>query len=207
MTRSSSNQRISIAPKYLIDRRKKVYLTLDDGPHPSYFLKFLKLFDSEKVKVTFFIVGQNASKNPAMVKEAFDAGHRIGNHSFNHPDLARLNEQSIRDQIKKTEDIIGLYLGDDKILRPPYGSHNSTVDRVCRELGYRLIYWNVDTLDWNKKYQPDRWVQHGIDQMRDRSSCTVLTHDIHKSTLDNYRIFIGRIRELGKVQFASPMEL
>ena len=64
--------------------------------------------------------------------------------------------------------------------------------------------WNVDTLDWNRNYQPDKWVQHGIDQIRARDTSTVLNHDIRKSTADNYDTFIERIKALGPVIFVEP---
>jgi peptidoglycan/xylan/chitin deacetylase (PgdA/CDA1 family) len=157
--------------------------------------------------VTFFVVGQNVAAREAVVKRAFDAGHRIGNHSYTHPDLTKLAEPEVFSEIKRTDDLISRYAGEEKVFRPPYGSHNAKVDRVAARLGYRVVLWSVDTLDWDKHYQPDKWVQHGIDQIRNRDSSRVLNHDIHKTTADNYDTFIRRIVAIGSVIFEPPSTL
>ena len=118
-----------------------------------------------------------------------------------------LNPEGIDTEIARTHDIIADYLGRDWIFRPPYGAHNARVDKVVAELGYRLVLWNVDTLDWSAKYQPDKWVQHGIDQIRARDQSRVLNHDIHETTADNLEMFIERIKEIGGVTFRPPSTL
>jgi peptidoglycan/xylan/chitin deacetylase (PgdA/CDA1 family) len=94
-------------------------------------------------------------------------------------------------------------MGEEKLFRPPYGAHNETVDSIVAELGYRLCSWNVDTLDWNARYQPDKWVQHGMDRIRTGDTSIVLTHDIHQSTADHIDCFISRLKALGDVTFAA----
>ena len=118
-----------------------------------------------------------------------------------------LNPEGIDTEIARTHDIIADYLGRDWIFRPPYGAHNARVDKVVAELGYRLVLWNVDTLDWSAKYQPDKWVLHGIDQIRARDQSRVLNHDIHETTADNLEMFIERIKEIGGVTFRPPSTL
>jgi peptidoglycan/xylan/chitin deacetylase (PgdA/CDA1 family) len=163
--------------------------------------------ESFNVKATFFVVGHNAQTLKRLVEKAFNAGHRIGNHSYTHADLTKLTEAQVKGEIKRTDDIIINYAGSDKIFRPPYGLHNATVDRVATQLGYRTVLWNVDTLDWNPQYQPDRWVQHGVDQIRSRDDSKVLNHDIHKTTADNLKMFIDRIKQIGAVVFKPPSTL
>jgi peptidoglycan-N-acetylglucosamine deacetylase len=186
---------------------KSIWLTFDDGPHSKHTETVLKTLERYKIRATFFVLGENAKRQVRLVRTAFQAGHRIGNHSFSHRDMSRLSESEIRNEFKRTEDVIGAYLGREKLFRPPYGAHNASVDRVAVELGYRTILWNVDTLDWNPRYQPDRWVQHGIDQIRVRDSCRVLAHDIHRSTAENVELLVQRIRALGKVTFKPPSTL
>jgi peptidoglycan-N-acetylglucosamine deacetylase len=186
---------------------KSIWLTFDDGPHPKHTDTVLKALERYKIRATFFVLGENAKRQSRLVRTAFQAGHRIGNHSFSHRDMSRLSESEIRNEFKRTEDVIGAYLGREKLFRPPYGAHNAIVDRIAAELGYRTILWNVDTLDWNPRYQPDRWVQHGIDQIRVRDSCRVLAHDIHRSTAENVELLVQRIRALGKVTFKPPSTL
>jgi len=189
------------------ERHKGDLADIRRWPHPKQTGRVLKTLDKFGVKATFFVVGENAGKQRRLVKKAFDAGHRIGNHSFTHPDLTKLGDDEIRSEIARTHDIISDYLGRDWIFRPPYGAHNARVDKVVAALGYRSVLWNVDTLDWSAKYQPDKWVQHRIDQIRARDQSRVLNHDIHETTADNLEMFIERIKEIGGVTFKSPSTL
>ncbi len=193
-----------IIPKYSTRARKKIWLTFDDGPHPKNTDVVLSTLDKLKIKATFFVVGENAKKLATVVKRVFDAGHRIGNHSFTHPDLTKLTAARVREEIQKTEDLILPYLGTEKLFRPPYGAHNAMVDGVIKQLGYRSIFWTVDTLDWDAKYQPKKWIEHGLEQIKSRDDCRVLNHDIHKTTSDNLGTFIEQINKIGNAGFESP---
>ncbi|MGO7171151.1 polysaccharide deacetylase family protein [Rhizobium leguminosarum] len=193
-------------PEYTTSATKHVWLTFDDGPHPTCTEKALSILDKHKIKATFFVVGSNASRYGSILSRAFKAGHQIANHSFSHRDLTRLTENEIKKEIEDTHNLIRNYLGGDWMFRPPYGAHNALVDGVSRDLGYRTVLWSVDTLDWDRRYQPDRWAQHGVDQIRARDTSTVLMHDIHATTVDNLDMFITRIKALGNVVFegSSP---
>lgn len=197
----------TIVPVYATSTEKEVWLSFDDGPDSTQTDRVLKTLDKFAIKATFFVVGRNAANYKQLVKGAFDQGHRIGNHSYTHADLARLTETQIRDEIQRTEDVISDYIGREKIFRPPFGSHNAIVDRVVQQLGYRLVLWNVDTLDWDPNYQPDKWAQHGLDQIRARDKSKVLNHDIHKTTADHLEMFINRIKTIGNVTFKPPSTL
>lgn len=197
----SAKSKPTVAPKYRTATPRTVRLTFDDGPHPKYTEQVLEILGKHGVKATFFIVGRNAATYPEIVKNIAAAGHRIGNHTFSHPDLSKLPAREIRAELSRTEKLIAPYLGKDRFYRPPYGSHDAKVDTIAAELGYRLILWNVDTLDWNKNYQPTKWVQHGLDQIRARDISTVLNHDIHRTTAASLDKFISRIKALGPVKF------
>jgi peptidoglycan/xylan/chitin deacetylase (PgdA/CDA1 family) len=113
----------------------------------------------------------------------------------------------VRQEIERTEAIIAPYVKGPKLIRPPYGAHNAIVDQVIGDLGYRLLIWNVDTVDWNKAYQPQRWVTHAMNQIRSRKSSVVLNHDIHRTTADHLSEFITKIKALGGVSFGVPADL
>jgi peptidoglycan-N-acetylglucosamine deacetylase len=196
-----------IVPKYAAAGRRTVFLTFDDGPHPRNTPRVLNTLAAHGIKAAFFMIGGNCKQHPNIVAEVAAAGHRIGNHTYTHPDLTRRSESRIRSEIRRTETLIERYVHGQKLLRPPYGSHNGLVDRVIAELGYRIVLWNVDTVDWSRKYQPTRWIQHGIDQIRARSRSVVLNHDIQRTTANNLDTFIRRIKALGNVSFGSPSDL
>src|SRR5712691_5101954 len=107
-----------IAPKYATGAAKSVWLTFDDGPHASNTERVLRTLDKFKIKATFFVVGENARRLEDLVRKAFEQGHRIGNHSFTHPDLTKLGEDQVREEIQKTDDIIAKYTEPEKVFRP-----------------------------------------------------------------------------------------
>ena len=153
------------------------------------------------------MVGTNAKAQPSLLRDISGAGHLIGNHTWDHPDLSRLSASAVRDQLERTRDVIAQYPGGTTLFRPPYGAHNATVDKVVSQLGYRSILWSVDTLDWNKSYKPDKWIQHGLDQIRNRTSSLVLAHDIQKTTAAHFDAFLSRISSLSKTAFGAPQDI
>lgn len=197
----------SVYPVYPATRNKQVWLTIDDGPHSRHTPEILRVLEAYNIKAVFFLLGQNATRLPALVDLIAQAGHRIGNHSFSHPDLTRLSARQIRSEIGRTDGILRQVIVGEKLFRPPYGSHNAFVDGIAKDLGYRTVLWNVDTRDWDQDYQPRRWITHGIDQMERRTTAVVLTHDIHPSTSSNYERFVRRILALGNVSFPDPFSL
>jgi peptidoglycan/xylan/chitin deacetylase (PgdA/CDA1 family) len=173
---------------------KKVWLTFDDGPHPEYTNAILRVLEESAIRATFFVLGTNVARIGAEVLERIGAGgHCIGNHGYSHKDLRSLTEEEVRDEITRTEALICGSRGAAKVFRPPYGASSPTIDRVVSELGYRQVLWNVDTRDWNPKYQPDFWVERAVSQIRKRRSAIVLAHDIHKTTADHVGTLIERI--------------
>jgi peptidoglycan-N-acetylglucosamine deacetylase len=172
---------------------REVLLTFDDGPHPT-------LTPREAV---FFVLGEKvkAAAGKAIVKRAFDEGHRVGNHSYNHPDLTKLSATQVRDQIKRTEDLILEFLTDHKLFRPPFGAHNATVDNVVRDMGYHMVLWSVDSDDWRAERKPDKWVDPSVDVIRKRGHSIFLCHDIHPTTVNNLPLFLEKVAALPKVRF------
>ena len=186
-----------------LDGGREVLLTFDDGPHPTLTLKLLDCLKENDAKGVFFVLGERvaAKGGKAIVQRAFDEGHRIGNHTYAHPDLTKLSGEKVRDELKRTEDLIAEFLTDHKLFRPPFGAHNQTVDEVVRELGYHMVLWNVDSEDWRKK--PDGWIDPSVTSIRHRGYSTFLCHDIHASTVNNFPAFLKKVGALPKARFVS----
>jgi peptidoglycan/xylan/chitin deacetylase (PgdA/CDA1 family) len=197
----------ALVPKYRAEGTRTVWLTFDDGPHKTYTEKVLKVLDKHKIKATFFVIGKHCALCSEVLKNTAAAGHRIANHTYNHPDLRKLSAAKVKEEVKRTGAIIAPYVKSEKIIRPPYGAHNANVDRVLAGLGYRIVIWNVDTVDWNKAYQPAKWVSHGVAQVKARKSSVVLNHDIHRTTAEHLDSFITKIKALGNVRFGAPADL
>ena len=114
-----------------------------------YLPSILKTLNEHHVKATFFIEGQWAKENNNTVNMIAEQGHLIGNHAFNHPDMANMTSKQIKEQITKTNDILEAIIGDrPKWFAPPSGSFNDKVVQIAHEEGMETILWTVDTIDW-----------------------------------------------------------
>ncbi len=188
-------------------RKQRIHLTFDDGPDPVNTPRLLDVLKQSGILATFFVMGEKleTSIGQELIQRAARDGHQIGNHTYSHPHLTELTESQIRKEISKTEQLIGRADRGLKIFRPPYGEHNPLVDRVTRELGYRLILWNVDSRDWDPSYQ-DGWVDHAMQQIVTQRKSVVLAHDSQITTVMKVGSLIANIRELSDSRFIRYSE-
>jgi peptidoglycan/xylan/chitin deacetylase (PgdA/CDA1 family) len=127
----------------------EIALTYDDGPNPSATPQLLDLFAKHGVRATFFLIGNYARQQTALVREIAAAGHEIGDHSMTHPHLALCSARRVRDEIGGCKSTIEEILGRPvQLFRPPYGSRRPDVLRVARELGMTPVMWNIICQDW-----------------------------------------------------------
>jgi peptidoglycan/xylan/chitin deacetylase (PgdA/CDA1 family) len=160
-----------------------IAMTFDDGPHATNTPKLLDLAAKKHIKLTFFVLGQCVEQNPAVLQREVAEGHEIGNHSWSHPNLAKLSDEAVRSQLKRTQDIIVKTAGvTPKLMRPPYGELTKRQRIwVNHDFGYKVILWDVDPLDW-KRPGPDVVARRIIAGARPGS--IILSHDIHPPTID-----------------------
>lgn len=128
---------------------KQIALTFDDVPDPRFTPQVLDILNKNRVKATFFIVGNRAEKHPDLVRRIHREGHLIGNHSYNHPLFKNRDLSYFKDQILRTESIIFRLTGiKPKLIRPPYGEINEEQLKWAKRSGYKVVNWNVDSKDW-----------------------------------------------------------
>ncbi|KGG79874.1 deacetylase [Caloranaerobacter azorensis H53214] len=139
-------------PIYSVDTdEKKIAISFDAAWGDQYTKQILDILDKYNVKTTFFLVGFWVDRYPDMVKEIVKRGHEIGNHSTNHPHMTKLSQEQIIKELKETEDKIKKITGQKTILfRPPFGDYNDKLIRTCKNNGYYVIQWDVDSLDWKE---------------------------------------------------------
>jgi peptidoglycan-N-acetylglucosamine deacetylase len=126
-------------------------LTFDDGPNPAWTPRLLDVLAEHKVRATFFMVGKFAQAEPELVRRVIDSGHLIGNHSWNHPNLARTAATEVREELQTTSDVLQQIVGEPvRFFRPPYGARRPVVLRIARELGLTPVTWNAMTDDWTE---------------------------------------------------------
>ncbi len=159
-----------------------IAMTFDDGPQATYTPRLLDLAAQRHIKLTFFVIGQCVEQNPAVLRREVADRHEIGNHTWSHPNLAKLPDDGIRTELQRTEDIIVKTVGiKPKLMRPPYGAITQRQRQwVNRDFGYKIILWEVDPVDW-KRPGANVVAQRIIAEARPGS--IILSHDIHPGTI------------------------
>lgn len=181
--------------------KKQVALTFDDGPHGYNTQKILNLLDQYDAKGTFFMVGSSVEFYPEVVKKVHQAGHEIGNHTWNHPDLVTQSDEQINFEIFSTDLAIEKIIGErPSLYRPPYGSTNQHVNSI---VGKPSIMWDVDTLDW-KNRNPQAILENVKTQTRNNS--IILMHDIHDTTVQGLALSLEYLSSQG-YEFVTVSEL
>lgn len=136
----------STAKKYLAGPLTKgpggtVYLTFDDGPSP-YTATILATLSRTGSTATFFHLGVNEPGFPGADARIRAQGSKIGNHTYNHPDLTTLTPAQLTWQLRHGPKAT--------CFRPPYGATDAAVRKAIAKAGMRQVLWSVDTLDWTK---------------------------------------------------------
>ncbi len=160
-----------------------IAMTFDDGPSAKLTPKLLDLLAAHHIKATFFVIGENVAEHPEIVARAAHEGHEIENHSWSHPNLAKMSDEGVRRELRRTEDAIKSATGARPILlRPPYGSLTTRQKRwIHDEFGYDVILWDVDPYDWKR---PGPAVVCNRILRETRPGSIVLSHDIHPGTIE-----------------------
>lgn len=154
--------------------RKVVALTFDDGPLSLTTPQVLEVLKEKNVKATFFVVGKRAEQFPQLLSREVEAGHEIGNHSYDHHRLTQLSEERIGDELSKSETIIEKMAVKPNLFRPPEGKYNSAILQMARERGYSVILWSVDPNDW-RVVAPGKIANTVMSQVKPGS--IILLHD------------------------------
>jgi len=168
-------------------KSKCLALTFDDGPGP-YTARLLDMLKWRSSRVTFFVLGRNAAANPEMLRRMVAEHHEVGNHTYDHADLAALSTAGIHREIRRTQRVVHHATGRwPKIMRPPYGATNA---KVSRAVGLPEIMWCGDTLDW--LHRNSGRVRRSVLKLAKRNA-VILVHDIRKTTVDAMPATLNRL--------------
>lgn len=131
-------------------QRAEIALTFDDGPSPTYTPQVLAILNRYGIHATFFVIGSQAAAYPDLVRQDYQQGNPVGNHSWSHPDLLQLAPAQVRSQLQTTSNAIQAATGvKPTLFRPPYGNTNSVIQSIASSLGLSTILWSVDPKDWS----------------------------------------------------------
>lgn len=172
---------------------KCIALTYDDGPgHDT--AKLLDILKSRQAVATFFVLGSRVAAHAALLKQVINQHSEVANHTWNHPNLTRLDNAALDWQITQTNQAIFAATGTyPKLLRPPEGAFDS---RVIGQAGLPLALWTIDTNDWRDR-DADILYQRVVNGAR--SGTVVLMHDIHAPAIEAAQRIIDELQRQGYV--------
>lgn len=129
--------------------QKRVAITLDAGGDAVAFPKMIAALNKYGIKVTFFLTGTWAQQNPSYVSQIVSSGMEVANHSWSHPDFTTLSDEEIKDELNRTDALLAKYTGESTkpLMRFPYGARNAHTSALVNSMGYRSVYWTIDSLD------------------------------------------------------------
>ncbi len=161
----------------------EVALTFDDGPNDPWTLRIAEVLDQYGVKGTFFVVGQNARRNPGIVQELVARGHLIGNHSYHHRKRDALLDLRYGDLSAAQDAIANAAAVCPALYRPPNGFHTPWQLLAVSRNDMRAVTWDVLPRDW-KNPPPDVLARRVLDSVRPGSIVTLHDGDDTNATAD-----------------------
>lgn len=175
--------------------KRMVALTFDATYGDNQTTRLLQILRGNNIQATFFLSGIWPINFPDLARAISSAGHEIGNHSYTHPHMTQIPLTEVINQIVRTGALIRSITGVSTYLfRPPFGEYNQAILNTAASLGYIIIMWTIDSLDWKNP---------GVDQITNRvvnniqPGAIVLMHQAAPQTPDALPAIISRLRQQG----------
>jgi len=181
--------------------KSQIAITFDGGANAECFEDLIAALEKARVRSTFFITGNFAQRNVECAKAITRHGHEIGNHTWSHADLTKHPDEFVREEITRAEMLLTDISGQSPRprLRAPFGERNERVLRIAANLGYRSIYWTIDSLD---SVEPRKTPEFLIDRITSKTDAEldgaiILMHVGIKSTADALPAVIANLQGRG----------
>ena len=188
--------------------KKIAYLTFDNGYENGFTESILKTLRDEQAPATFFLTGHYLTSATDLVKTMVADGHTIGNHSYGHPNMAKLSDAEMVNEWKKFDDKLRELTGIERTYyaRPPEGIFNEQLLKVGNDNGYRHIFWSVAFKDWLKDER--RGYKYAYDALMQQlhPGAVILMHTVAQDNAEALPKFIKDAKAAGYT-FASLDEL
>jgi peptidoglycan-N-acetylglucosamine deacetylase len=171
-------------------------LTFDDGPHPEGTPAVLEILARAGACATFFLVGEQVARRPALAAEIVAAGHAVGVHGFRHRLQLRMSSSQLAADIEHAAAAITDATGvEARWHRPPYGVYSPAGLRVAREAGLTPLLWSRWGKDWRKFTTPARIAARATREVS--AGDVILLHDADfYSSRDSHRRTVEALPEI-----------
>ncbi len=166
-----------LLPIYCVEsEEKKVAISFDAAWGNDDTEELISILAEYDVPATFFVVGAWVDKYPESVKQLYDAGHKVQNHSNSHPYMTKLSREQMIAELNACNEKIAAVTGETPVLfRAPYGDYNNATITATESIGMYTIQWDVDSLDWKENATPDSICQRVTSKVKNGS--IVLFHN------------------------------
>ncbi len=185
-------------------RKPQIALTFDDGPHPVYTLQLLDILRRMHTPATFFVVGEQAEKNPGLVRLEVAEGNEVGDHTYDHVNLTLIPPELVAYEVSRCNAAIVKATGAPvRFFRPPGGEYNGEVLREAAAHGFITTLWTDDPGDFSK---PSSGVIAKRTLAHLGNGAIILLHDGIPETLEALPAIITAARQRG-FQFVTVSRL
>lgn len=179
--------------------KKELFLTFDNGYENGYTTPILDVLKAKKVPAVFFITGHYVIDQPELVKRMASEGHLVGNHSWSHPDMTKITDDQIKEELARVKEETAKLTGKAEMayLRPPRGIFSERTLRVTKQLGYINVFWSAAYKDWDTKDQKgaDYAFQKVTSQLH--PGAVILLHSVSKDNAEALGAIIDEARRQG----------
>ncbi len=178
---------------------KMVFLTFDDGPTENT-PQLLNALDKLDVKVTFFLIGKSMEERGELTQQIIDAGHAVGNHSYTHSRLVFRTLADIKEEVKRTNEIIRSFGYDKEIyFRPPNGKKLLLLPWYLKETGQTTVMWTLEPDSYSDvKKDAQSMAAYVVDHVS--NGAIILLHPMNDKTdktMDAVEIIVTELRGRG----------
>ena len=181
-------------------------ITFDDGP-TSFTGHLLDSLQSEGVRATFFLLGQQITRRPELVRRMAEEGHEVASHGYSHPNMRKLSAEARHEELASTNTLLAELGITPRYFRPPYGKYDANLAAMAQEMGMSVIMWTTDSRDWKRR--PDYSNMPNISgkrMQREEMRGVFLFHDTKQSTVQDVRRMLADLRAGGCERFVTVSE-
>lgn len=168
---------------YDYDKNKKtIALTFDDGPSGKNTIEIVDALKDNKMRGTFFMVGNKMNNYKESIIYTSQNGNEIGSHTFSHINMKKKKIDVIINELEITNNLYNSITGDNlTLVRPPYGAYN---EEILLNINQPFVTWNIDTNDW-RYHDVEYLINHIMTNATDGS--IILMHESYATSVETVK--------------------